>query len=83
MAEKVISEIKVVETEDGYRIEIRGDKDRIRKYAFPAHGWARHGPRSRFWRRWAWQASPWGWWWESPGSDSDSAAESQDATSKP
>ena len=29
--EKVINEIKVVETDDGFRIEIKGDKDAIRR----------------------------------------------------
>ncbi|MCZ6530346.1 MAG: hypothetical protein O6949_08445 [Chloroflexi bacterium] len=32
MAEKVIHEYKVIETDDGYRIEIKGDKERIRKW---------------------------------------------------
>jgi hypothetical protein len=29
--EKVISEFKVMETEDGFRIEIKGDKEAIRR----------------------------------------------------
>jgi hypothetical protein len=29
--EKIISEFKVVETEDGFRIEIKGDKEAIRR----------------------------------------------------
>jgi hypothetical protein len=29
--DKVINEFKVVETEDGFRIEIKGDKDAIRR----------------------------------------------------
>jgi hypothetical protein len=29
--EKVISEFKVVETDDGFRIEIKGDKEAIRR----------------------------------------------------
>ena len=31
MAEKVIHEVRVVETETGYRIEINGDKERIKQ----------------------------------------------------
>ncbi len=31
MTEKVIHEIKIVETEDGFRIEIKGDKEAIRR----------------------------------------------------
>jgi hypothetical protein len=29
--EKVISEFKIIETEDGFRIEIKGDKEAIRR----------------------------------------------------
>lgn len=29
--EKIISEFKVIETEDGFRIEIKGDKESIRR----------------------------------------------------
>ena len=29
--EKIINEIKIVETEDGFRIEIKGDKEAIRQ----------------------------------------------------
>ena len=49
MADKVIHEVRLVETEDGFRIEIKGDKERIRKFfsergkhgGFP-FGWAAH-----------------------------------------
>jgi hypothetical protein len=82
MAEKLISEIKVIEMEDGYRIEIRGDKERIRKFGFPLDECTRQGRRSRFWRRWAWGASPWDpWWSETPGSESAPGAGPQDQTS--
>ncbi len=30
MEEKVIHELRIVETEDGFRIEIKGDKERLR-----------------------------------------------------
>ncbi len=38
MAEKVIHEYRIIETDDGYRIEIKGDKERIKK-------WIEGGPR--------------------------------------
>lgn len=46
--EKVISEWRIVETDDGFRIEIKGDKEAMRgmlknfKSCRPRH-WARHG----------------------------------------
>jgi len=33
MAEKVIQEVRIVETDDGFRIEIKGDKERLRQMA--------------------------------------------------
>lgn len=38
--DKVITEWRVVETEDGFRIEIKGDKQQIREWIkhFRAHG---------------------------------------------
>jgi hypothetical protein len=30
--EKVIQEFKVIETEDGFRIEVKGDKERMRQF---------------------------------------------------
>jgi len=32
--EKVIHEVKVVETEDGFRIEVKGDKEALRRMGF-------------------------------------------------
>jgi hypothetical protein len=32
MAEKLIHEYKLIETDDGYRIEIKGDKEKIKKW---------------------------------------------------
>lgn len=77
MTEKIIGEIRFVETEDGFRIEVKGDKGRMREM---------HGPMGfgkRFWRgmwgcgprgrgrsrHWAhgpdFSYGPWGWWgWE-------------------
>ncbi len=78
MAEKIISEIRFVETDDGFRIEVKGDKERMREM----HGPMGFGPGKRFWRgvwgcgprghgkgdRWAhghgpgFGFGPWGWW---------------------
>jgi hypothetical protein len=40
--EKVIQDFKVIETDDGFRIEIKGDKEAIREM------WGNFGPRA--WR---------------------------------
>jgi hypothetical protein len=43
--EKVIQEFRIIETEDGFRIEIKGDKERLREFVMnldPRH-WMR-GP---------------------------------------
>ena len=34
MAEKIIHEVRIVETDDGFRIEIKGDKERLREMGF-------------------------------------------------
>ncbi len=48
MAEKVIGEVRFIETEDGFRIEVKGDKERLRELGFePGKGfrhWAGFGP---------------------------------------
>jgi len=62
--EKVISEWRIVETDDGFRIEIKGDKEAMRgwlkhfKSCRPGHR-ARHGMpfgpwRGAFWRHGFW-----------------------------
>ena len=38
--EKVINEFRVIETDDGFRIEIKGDKEAIRRML---RGFGRHG----------------------------------------
>lgn len=42
--EKVISEWRIVETDDGFRIEFKGDKEAMR-------GWIKHFPRCAMHRR--------------------------------
>jgi len=69
--EKVIHEVKVTETEDGYRIEIKGDKEAIRQmlrgfgagYPF-GHGF-RFGFGPGFWRGFG------GWCWPWPETDEE------------
>jgi len=68
--EKVVSEFKVVETDDGFRIEIKGDKEVIRRMLrgvgphnfFRAEGPFGRGFRSGFgpgfWGRGGW-CGPW------------------------
>ncbi len=54
MAEKVIHEVRITETDDGYRIEIKGDKERLKEmgfgrgFPFPGmFGMGGHGPFGR------------------------------------
>jgi hypothetical protein len=77
MEGKVITEFKVIEMEDGYRIEIKGDKERLKKMfehrgqGFgPGMGFGPWGRRHRgfgpfgFFRHgpWGWgHHGPWGW----------------------
>jgi hypothetical protein len=48
MSEKVVHEIKVIETEDGFRIEMTGDKEELRKMIFGGRGNSPFGGRE--WR---------------------------------
>ncbi len=38
MADKIIHEVRIVETDDGYRIEIKGDKEQLKKMGFGKGG---------------------------------------------
>lgn len=68
MEEKVIHEVRVIETEDGFRIEIKGDKEQIKAFmqrrGFFGQGMGpggpfgfmrQHGPRGHHGHR-----GPWG-----------------------
>lgn len=46
MSEKVIGEIRFVETDDGFRIEVKGNKERLGEM----HGPMGFGFGKRFWR---------------------------------
>ncbi len=70
--EKVINDVKIVETEDGFRIEIKGDKEAIRKML---DGFARGFPFGRgfnfdfgpgFWGNFKGCCGP---WWEAEEQD--------------
>jgi len=67
--EKVIGELKIVETEDGYRIEIKGDKEKMKEMFSGLRGRkfrSRHfhpfdlGFGGGFWGG----MGPWCCWWE-------------------
>ncbi len=79
MAEKIISEIRFIETEDGFRIEIKGDKERWRNMGFQPEmgfGSGRH-QRRRGWHHGPWKRrhfggfGPWMWRWDCWGEDRD------------
>jgi hypothetical protein len=44
--EKVIQEFRVIETDDGFRIEIKGDKEQLRGFvmSLDPRQWGHHGP---------------------------------------
>lgn len=79
MTEKVLHEVRFVETDDGYRIDIKGDKEQLKKMglhhlkhkgfgagAFFGRRGFRHGP---------WGRHPMGYWgpppWACEGYESD------------
>ncbi|MCA9923450.1 MAG: hypothetical protein KC421_13815 [Anaerolineales bacterium] len=43
MTEKVIHEVRFIETDEGYRIEINGDKDQMNRMGFDPERWLRRG----------------------------------------
>lgn len=57
--EKVINEFKVIETDDGFRIEIKGDKEAMRKL-FSHVGAHRHLGRGPFGRGFPFGPGFWG-----------------------
>jgi hypothetical protein len=69
MTEKVLSVIRFIETDDGYRVEIKGDKEKLKKMGFMHKGF---GPgkffgrgRGMFWGRGhEYCPPPWAWEWE-------------------
>jgi hypothetical protein len=66
--EKIINEFKIIETDDGFRVEIKGDKEVIRKMfsAGPHHFFRGKGPFGHhfpfgpgFWGRFGGWCAPW------------------------
>lgn len=62
--ENIISEFRVVETDDGFRIEIKGDKEKIRSFvgdfSDPKHRHWRHRPGSGVgWKPWGFHPMMW------------------------
>lgn len=80
MTEKVIHEVRFIETDDGFRIEVKGDKERMRDMGC-GHGMMGFGPmrfmhRRRHGRhgrrhRHGHGFGPWGWWWDDVEDDED------------
>lgn len=80
--EKVIQEFRVIETEDGFRIEIKGDKEKMKKFM---KGFKGHKGHRGFWGRrrgpFAW--GPWMWMhgapWCGPWDYEDESEEEEEA----
>jgi len=82
--EKVIHEVKIVETEDGYRIEIKGDKERMKSWRFGPFGPMRHAMRHRMRRMRHMHGhgpgyGPWGWWWDEEEPEPEAPASGPEA----
>lgn len=85
MSEKIIHEVKLIETETGYRLEINGDKERIKQMGFGPgmfgfSPWMkRHGRRSRHLRHHGrhhgHHRGPWGWKWGEAGHEEEQAGD--------
>lgn len=79
MADKVIHEMRLIETDDGFRIELKGDKERLKKMFF--HPGMMFGHKMGFGRRFRKAhrghgygfAPPWmsGWWDEESEGESE------------
>ena len=78
--EKIITEFKVIETDEGFRIDIKGDKDKIRSFmpGFGRRGCCSegrgHGHGGRRGRRGWMGFNPMMWmnmppWWDAEGYD--------------
>jgi hypothetical protein len=80
ITEKVLSEIRFIETNDGYRVEIKGDKEKLMKMGFVHKGFfsckfSGRG-RGKFWGRGhGYGPPPWAWEWEEMAEDETSPPE--------
>ena len=66
MDDKILGQISFIETDDGFRVEIKGDKERIRKMGFPPDPdmWKDMGFGAERWskgfgRKGGWHRGPW------------------------
>jgi hypothetical protein len=88
MAEKVLSEIRFIETDEGYRVEIKGDKEKLKKMGSMHKGF-RPGRflgrgRSRFWGRGhGCGPPPWAWEWDLRDADAESNEELTEEEASP
>ena len=77
--EKVIQEFRVIETEDGFRIEIKGDKEKMKDFMKGFRHRGRHGFHRRRrgpvgWGPWMWMhGAPWcgPWDFEAEGEEEE------------
>lgn len=82
MPDKVIHEVRFVETDDGFRIEVKGDKERMREmkeHMREMGRMRRHrhfhggcGPGPRFARQFGWW---WGPWWDEEEDEGEASHE--------
>jgi len=81
--EKIISEWRVVETDDGFRIEIKGDKEALRgwmkhhRHHRPMHGGPMHWARGMRFGMWGPGFGGHGPWCCSEGDESEEAPEEE------
>ncbi len=82
MSEKVLYELRVIETEDGIRVEMKGDKERMREMGLGrfARNFGRHAGRGPWGHHghhgWG---GPWGfnpWWCDEPEADDEPKSKS-------
>jgi len=52
MAEKVIHEVRFIETDEGFRVEVKGDKERMREMGFGPGMFAGHHHPAHHGKRW-------------------------------
>ena len=84
MTEKVLSEIRFIETDDGYRVEFKGDKEQLKKMGFMHRGC---GPgrffgrgRGKFWGGGhGYGPPPWAWEWEEMSGEDAPPSEENEA----
>jgi hypothetical protein len=87
--EKVIQEFRVIETDDGFRIEIKGDKEQLREFvmSLDPRRWTHHGgpewkgpfggggprPWKMRFKRGGWGPFAFGWGWDEEDEGEDEA----------